>query len=251
MPLPQDPSDAATFSNLDPNTSEAAALGGTSVAKYIWGTDVSINDTLSTITDFLNNYRKKYRMLADGQLDETQGLPEDHPGNTREYLDMMNLMLDLGVTSLNLDLRNLKAYPKTAKVWYQIQNFPSEIIPIFDAAIKNVMTELAEKRDRDRRTPHVSTRARDGSSAPPMPSSDADATPREQTGADGLDEFDEDMVSQVEKETYRVRPFGLDKTINLRELNPGDMEKLVSLQGLVIRSTPIIPDMKEGKLPKH
>lgn len=30
-----------------------------------------------------------------------------------------------------------------------------------------------------------------------------------------------------------------------------DMDKLVSVKGLVIRTTPIIPDMKDGKLPKN
>jgi DNA replicative helicase MCM subunit Mcm2 (Cdc46/Mcm family) len=29
-----------------------------------------------------------------------------------------------------------------------------------------------------------------------------------------------------------------------------DMDKLVSVKGLVIRTTPIIPDMKDGKFPK-
>jgi DNA replication licensing factor MCM4 len=55
------------------------------------------------------------------------------------------------------------------------------------------------------------------------------------------------LVSEVDQKTYNVRPFGLDHTINLRELNPGDMDKLVSVKGLVIRTTPIIPDMKDGK----
>ena len=55
------------------------------------------------------------------------------------------------------------------------------------------------------------------------------------------------LVSEVDQKTYNVRPFGLDNTINLRELNPGDMDKLVSVKGLVIRTTPIIPDMKDGK----
>jgi DNA replication licensing factor MCM4 len=32
----------------------------------------------------------------------------------------------------------------------------------------------------------------------------------------------------------------------LRDLNPGDMDKMVSVKGLVIRTTPIIPDMREA-----
>lgn len=240
------PSDAATFSNLNPNTSDAAAMAGNNVAKYVWGTDVNVNDSMAAIKDFFLNYKKKYRMLADGDILDTQTLSEDHAAHQKEYVDMMNLMLDLGVTSLNLDLRNLKAYPKTIKVWHQIQNFPAEIVPIFDAVIKDVMIDLAEQRARQRPSQTAASRARDGSSVPPQPSSEAN-TPAPQQQPEPIDDF-EDLVTDVEKSTYKVRPFGLDKTINLRELNPGDMEKLVSLQGLVIRTTPIIPDMKEGKL---
>ncbi|CAE6477654.1 unnamed protein product [Rhizoctonia solani] len=47
---------------------------------------------------------------------------------------------------------------------------------------------------------------------------------------------------------YRVRPFISDNTVNMRELNPSDTDKLVAIKGLVIRATPIIPDMSQGKL---
>lgn len=64
---------------------------------------------------------------------------------------------------------------------------------------------------------------------------------------------------EAETKIYKVKPFGLDKSINMRDLNPNgmmkyiehslmlDMDKMVSVKGLVIRTTPIIPDMKSGK----
>jgi len=45
---------------------------------------------------------------------------------------------------------------------------------------------------------------------------------------------------------FVVRPWGLDGITNLRDLNPSDMDKLVSIKGLVIRTTPVIPDMKDA-----
>ncbi|KAJ1301133.1 hypothetical protein OPQ81_003545 [Rhizoctonia solani] len=45
---------------------------------------------------------------------------------------------------------------------------------------------------------------------------------------------------------YRVRPFISDNVVNMRELNPSDTDKLVAIKGLVIRATPIIPDMSEA-----
>lgn len=91
-------------------------------------------------------------------------------------------------------------------------------------------------------------RARDSSSVPPMPSSDVDnnmggETPRP---AQQSTIEEQDLYAEVESSSYRVRPFGLDRNVNLRDLDPKDMDQLVSVKGLVIRSTPIIPDMKDA-----
>jgi len=245
-----DASDAATFSNMNPDTSDADALGG-NTSRIIWGTNVSLVDARHAMKDFLMNFQRKYRLIQDGELEEGMSLPAEHPAMAREYVDMMKMMLELGITPLNLDARNLKSYPPTRKLWHQLQAYPNEIIPIMDVAIKDVMLELAEKRMAEMRVQlsqqqrSAQPRARDSSSLPPMLSSDA-PTP----GAPSPAAFAEipNLVSEVDQKTYNVRPFGLDNTINLRELNPADMDKLVSVKGLVIRTTPIIPDMKDGKL---
>lgn len=240
------PSEAATFSNLNPDTSDADVLGGSS-SRVIWGTNVSLVDSMNAMKDFLLNFQKKYRMIQDGELEEASNLPADHPGMAKEYVDMMKMMLELGVTPLNLDARNLKAYPPTRKLWHQLQAFPNEIIPLMDVAVKDVMIELAEKRMNEMRLQQQGPRGqrpRDSSSLPPMPSSDI-GTPGGPSPAPAVTDIP-DLVREVDAKTYRVRPFGLDKTINLRELNPGDMDKLVSVKGLVIRTTPIIPDMKDA-----
>jgi DNA replication licensing factor MCM4 len=243
-----DASDAATFSNLNPDTSDADVLGGGS-SRVIWGTNVSLVDSMNAMKDFLLNFQKKYRMIQDGELDESLNLPPDHPAMTKEYVDMMKAMLELGVTPLNLDARNLKAYPPTRKLWHQLQAFPNEIIPLMDVAVKDVMIDLAERRVAEMRVQHsqaaATPRGRDSSSLPPMPSSEA-GTPGGATPAGPMSDIP-DLVKEVDQKTYRVRPFGLDKVINLRDLNPGDMDKLVSVKGLVIRTTPVIPDMKDGK----
>ncbi|KAL1656260.1 MCM DNA helicase complex subunit [Didymella pomorum] len=243
-----DASDAATFSNVNPNTSDADALGG-NTSRIIWGTNVSLVDARHAMKDFLTSFQRKYRLIQDGELEEGTSLPAEHPAMAREYVDMMKMMLELGITPLNLDARNLKSYPPTRKLWHQLQAYPNEIIPIMDVAIKDVMLELAEKKMAEMRVQisqqqhSAQPRARDSSSLPPMLSSDA-PTP----GAPSPAPFADipNLVSEVDQKSYNVRPFGLDNTINLRELNPGDMDKLVSVKGLVIRTTPIIPDMKDA-----
>jgi DNA replication licensing factor MCM4 len=238
----EDRSDAATFSNLDPNTSDADALGGGS-ARFIWGTDVSLMDTMSTMKDFLLNFQKKYRMVQDGELEPSASLPQDHAGNTKEYVEMMKSMLELGVTALNLDARNLKAYPPTKKLWYQLQGFPSEIVPIMDLTIRDVMIDLAETRVKElvaqrqlqlqqtqsqtqtqTQTQTQSTSAgRHLLATPPRPRSDLTSEGPQTDGTQTALPEIPDLVRETEGKTYRVRPFGLDKAINLRDLNPGGM----------------------------
>ncbi|KAL1983000.1 hypothetical protein VTN96DRAFT_615 [Rasamsonia emersonii] len=231
----------ATFSNVNPDTSEAEALGGTST-RVIWGTNISIQDSMSAFKNFLYNFAKKYRMWADGATEEeTRAMGEE--ADERVYIAMLNDMRKLGVTSLNLDAKNLKAYPSTLKLWHQLHNYPQEIIPLMDQSVKDVMVDLATREMESLRSQALRNQpqTRDSSSAPPAPSSDAmsdavRAPPPEIP----------DLVAEVESKTYKVLPFGLDKTVNMRDLDPADMDKLISIKGLVIRTTPIIPDMKEA-----
>jgi DNA replication licensing factor MCM4 len=241
-------SDTTTFSNLNPGTSDAEAMGGRD-DMVVWGTNISLTDTAHAFGDFLRNFQRKYRMIKDGDLDENETVTSDDPGYAREYVDMMKAMLEFGVTTLNLDMKNLQAYPPTQKLWYQMQNFPEEIIPIVDTVIKDVMLDLAERKAREERQEVMqqfnaaqTSRTRDSSSLPPVPSSDALPSGGLQEALASLP----NRMDEVADKTYRVRPFGLDNTINLRDLNPQDLDKLVSIKGLVIRTTAIIPDMKEA-----
>jgi DNA replication licensing factor MCM4 len=59
------------------------------------------------------------------------------------------------------------------------------------------------------------------------------------------DERDE-VVMGVEQAVYKVRPLGYN-AINMRDLNPSSTDQIITVKGLVIRATPIIPDMREGK----
>jgi DNA replication licensing factor MCM4 len=62
------------------------------------------------------------------------------------------------------------------------------------------------------------------------------------------------VVNEVYMETFpgipppepalQVRPFNCERRVNMRELNPDDIDQLVSVKGLVIRASNIIPDMR-------
>ncbi len=50
----------------------------------------------------------------------------------------------------------------------------------------------------------------------------------------------------VGADPIQVRPFNLDDAVNMRELDPSDIDKLICIKGLIIRVSNIIPDMRVG-----
>lgn len=215
---PIDGSDAASFSNRDPNTSEADVLGGQGQS-LIWGTTVSIDDTFASFKDFLRNFTQKYRMYRDGASDADVAAAPD--AESKPYWEALENMLLLGTTRLYLDISDLNLYPPTRKLWHQIQAYPQEIVPVMDQSVHDMMVELA-RAESIRNRPTQSSAGQQASqqstqsSEPVFPSSDRPEeapTPRPQEQQPSLED-------QVSSSIYVVRPFGLDKTTNLRDLNP-------------------------------
>ncbi|KAM7219317.1 MCM2/3/5 family domain containing protein [Rhypophila decipiens] len=234
-------SDIASFSNPNPGTSDADALGGSDVG-LVWGTTISVEDSFASFKDFLRNFTKKYRMWADGALEvDTRDDPE---AQSKPYWEALENMLLLGGTKLYLDLRDLKAYPRTLKLWHQVQSYPIELISVMDQVVHDLMIEVA--RAEMARNSQASGAPRPSqSSEPAFPSSDVrseePSTPRPSQARE-----QPTLEDQVLANAYNVRPFGLDRTTNLRDLNPSDRDKLVCIKGLVIRTTPVIPDMQRA-----
>lgn len=165
--------------------------------RVIWGTNVSIQDCSNSFRDFLMLFKYKYRKI----MDEKEVEEKD---NELYYINYLNNMKDLGLLNLNLDAKNLLAYPPTKKLYYQLINYPQEVIPIMDQTVKDCMIQIVND------------------------------NPDSQVNID-----------DVETNIYTIRPYNINLAEKgMRELNPNDIDKLVSVKGLVIRSTAIIPDMK-------
>ncbi|KAI0404851.1 cell division control protein 54 [Xylaria palmicola] len=238
-------SDAATFSNLNPGTSEADALGGKDNAT-IWGTTVSIDDTYAAFKDFLRNFTEKYRMWDKGMT--TEETDADSTSTSKPYWEELQNMLILGQRILYVDIRDFKLYPPTRKMWHQIQHYPQEIVPLMDQSVHDVMIELAQAEMSRQRSQGTGISATQESSASAQssdmqfPSSERGEEPVQSQRAQQGPTLEEKVMDQ----TYMTRPYGLDDIINLRDLNPSDMDKLICIKGLVIRTTPVIPDMRQA-----
>lgn len=236
-------SDAQTFSNVDPNTDEANVLGGQDNAT-IWGTTVSIDDTYAAFKDFLKNFQKKYRMWADGTSQaETDADPD---AKSKLYMEELGNMLLLGTRILYVNIEDFKLYPPTRKMWHQIQHYPQEIVPLMDQSVHDVMIELAQAEMSRQRSQSNGAPATQQSGAPSsdmhFPSSERGEEPTSTPKAQQGPSLEEKVMDQ----TYMTRPYGLDEVTNLRDLNPSDMDKLICVKGLVIRTTPVIPDMRQA-----
>ena len=248
-------SDAPTFGARDPTTSEADALGGQN-ASLVWGTTISIDDTIATFTSFLKHFPKKYRMYAaDVSDDEVAAAPD---AEALVYKDALEMMLQLGTTKLYLDVQDLRLYPPTRKMHHQILAYPNEILYCMDQCVRNVMLELAiaeDQRNRESQTADTAGAAgtasgsrsasRRGGSGRPSASQSSDPfglssdhigpddapTPTPATTLERGDLSMEDQVSQLD---YFVRPYNLEKTINLRDLNPSGESVCLLLNGPIM-----------------
>ncbi|XP_050300297.1 DNA replication licensing factor MCM4 [Anthonomus grandis grandis] len=58
--------------------------------------------------------------------------------------------------------------------------------------------------------------------------------------------FYEKYPAAVLEHQIQVRPFNADKTRNMRALNPEDIDQLITICGMVIRTTNIMPEMREA-----
>lgn len=50
--------------------------------------------------------------------------------------------------------------------------------------------------------------------------------------------------SPLGSDPIQVRPFNIGSSVNMRELDPSDIDKLITIKGLIIRVSSIVPDMR-------
>jgi len=58
--------------------------------------------------------------------------------------------------------------------------------------------------------------------------------------------FNEKHPGTILEHQIQVRTFNVDKTMNMRSLNPEDIDQMITISGMIIRTSNIIPEMKEA-----
>ncbi|KAK7061499.1 DNA helicase [Favolaschia claudopus] len=181
--------------------------------RAIWGTTVNLIETMRLFRDFLRGFKPKYRQRHNQSLNiATKPFTNPADGEIVLYETYLRQMRQTGETNLNLDIVNLLAYGPSKNLHAQLIRYPQEVVPVMDQTLLDMMLEVAEMDQRE--------------------------------GLDGMQgRRGDEEIKEIRNKVYKVRPFGL-QSVNMRDLNPTDTDKLVAINGLVIRSTPIIPDMK-------
>ncbi|KAJ3123031.1 hypothetical protein HK100_011745 [Physocladia obscura] len=198
--------------NATQDSSTASAIAET----YVWGTNVNIDLVRLAFRDFLARFTRAYKIDAISRIRDVDPdfIANIGDGIVRDadrlpfYPALLRQIKASGYNSMNLDCSNLRIYGPTKELYVQLIRYPQEVIPLLDHTLVEYWYELFE---------------------------------------------DEETRPDVQ---ITIRPFNLEHAVNLRELDPAgklknnddftDMDQLVTVRGLMIRCSPIIPDMKEG-----
>lgn len=159
-------------------------------SKVIWGSNVSVAESMQNFLDFLRNFKVKYRVQHDriNKVENPTQVSRENEDRTL-YRDYLRTMRMTSQTTLNLDVVNLLAYPNTRKLYSQLAKYPQEMVPIMDQVLRECMFEFAQEDHAD-----------------------------EQLTGDAL-QMAHDEVADMGSRVHTVRAFGFEP-INMRQLNP-------------------------------
>ncbi|KAL0066863.1 MCM DNA helicase complex subunit [Marasmius tenuissimus] len=182
--------------------------------RAIWGTLVNLHDVTRMFRQFLQGFKPKYRVAHEREQGRPTRAYSIDESEELLYETYLRRMRQTGDTNLNLDVVNIYAYPPARKLHSHLIKYPEEVVAIMDMVLKDLMLELAER--------------------------------DQEAGLDGMEGAEgDDEIGAIISNNYRARPFGVIP-VNMRDLNPTDTDKLVCIKGLVIRATPVIPEMQQA-----
>lgn len=132
----------------------------------------------------------------------------------------------VGVASLDLDALHLYFHsPECQRLYGWLADYPSEIVPLMDILLGR---ELETLRDKIRLQQEEA-----------LAEAEANGDDEAMEAASGILELLPDVLPRVQ-----VRPFHLRNLSHMRSLDPNSIDTLLSIRGMVVRTSPVIPDLK-------
>ncbi|EGC35376.1 hypothetical protein DICPUDRAFT_152308 [Dictyostelium purpureum] len=198
-----------------------------------WGTNVKVEDVKKRFRKFIFEFplpkqKKKFNASQPGIEEEVDPEDDDYEYVFDEklndvvkkakpikylYIELLKELHQAKKYHLNVNLKNLIQFD--TELYLQWISFPNEMIPLLDEEINQIYKELFKKKKQE----------------------------------DEEDEDDEDEEEDDEDDDdFRIElhPFNLKKSTPMRDLNPSDIDKIISIRGLIIRTSSIIPEIKQA-----
>lgn len=101
----------------------------------IWGTNINVPDTMSRFKRFICEFKIEYE---DDDSDDDMMDDETVP----YYIKRLNEIKISQVMNLNVDCKHLWEFPDTQKLYFQLVNYPQEIVPIMDLVVHQEFSRL-------------------------------------------------------------------------------------------------------------
>ena len=220
----------------------------------IRGTDVQVHSAAEAFRDFLRNFvsvneSERRIRTANAKEDESMAdVEEEEVATTRPlYTSRLEEILlkgaeasshhsdsltsgaiagRLGVASLNLDALHLYFHsPACQRLYGWLVDYPAEIVPLMDILVGRELETL-----RDEMKLKQEERMAEAESI-------GDSATVEEAAA--ILELIPSVLPRVQ-----VRPYHLRNLSHMRSLDPQSIDTLLSVRGMVVRTSPIIPDLK-------
>lgn len=178
----------------------------------IWGTNIRVPEAAAAFRELLLNFRsiQQSNRVHGEDLDDDLSMGDEDEHEQPVYLEQLHRIRREQSGAVQLDCQHLFYHsPACQKLYHQLVQFPQEIVPLMDLLVNQEYERLAAEAARE--------------------------------NEDGWDD-NEPMTST----RIQVRPYHLKSVSHMRALDPNSIDSLVALQGMVVRSSPIIPDLKVG-----
>ena len=166
--------------NANPDINKPSSSESISSSQVCWGTNVNIEEVTAKFRAFLLNFKV-----------------EGDTNKTNYYHRMLEEIRDTKIFILNIDGRHIEKFDHM--LYWQVLNFPSDMIPIMDQIASVVYNEIVSNSR---------------------------------------------MVDENQARSIQVRISNLTHMNRIRDIGPDQIDRLVAIKGIVIRTSEIIPEMR-------